>query len=165
MMPRCAAVLSVGIHEGEKTRRADDPHTHTPSFVPRASGPRKSPQNQYVFGAAGWCRHSGPPSYSPYGPVTKESFMTDFARDVAYMLRQRRIQVQDLQSFTGRTNHIANLLYAWRPFIGDLWGGGIHERKRAGDSRVWGKANISNLSVAVYFLIKAARVAENVMAL
>ena len=49
-------------------------------------------------------------------------FMKGFDRDVHRLLRQRRIQLGVLQSFTGRTNHVANLLYAWRPFISELWG-------------------------------------------
>ena len=62
--------------------------------------------------------------------------MNDFARDVRRLLNRRRLQLQVLQSFTGRTNHVANLLYAWRPFISELWGA-ITERKQSGDARVW----------------------------
>ena len=50
----------------------------------------------------------------------KEAFMNDFTREVATLLKTRRIFLNDLTSFTGRTNHIACLLYAWRPFISDL---------------------------------------------
>ena len=50
----------------------------------------------------------------------KSAFMKDFDRDVHRLLWQRRIQLGVLQSFTGRTNHVANLLYAWRPFISEL---------------------------------------------
>ena len=77
--------------------------------------------------------------------------MKAFDRDVHRLLRQRRIQLQVLQSFTGRTGHIANLLYAWRPFISELWAA-ITERKKAGDSRVWVKQIIITLQWLSVFL-------------
>ena len=55
----------------------------------------------------------------------------------------RRMCLNDLQSFTGRTNHIACLLYAWRPFIVDLWGA-IYDRRRKGQ-RIWIKQIIKTL--------------------
>ena len=51
----------------------------------------------------------------------KEGFMNDYRKEVATLLKLRRIFVNELTSFTGRTNHVACLLYAWRPFISDLW--------------------------------------------
>ena len=44
----------------------------------------------------------------------------DFASDVAYYLHQRLIQLSTLRSFTSRTSHIANFLYARRPSINEL---------------------------------------------
>ena len=63
--------------------------------------------------------------------MIKEASMKDFAKDVQRLLRQRRIQLGVLTSFTGRTGHIANLLYGWRPFISELWAA-ISEREGRG---------------------------------
>ena len=65
-----------------------------------------------------------------------KSFMNEYAADVANLIKQRRITTRVLRSFAGRTGHIANLLYAWRPFISELWAA-LYDRQRAGSSRVW----------------------------
>ena len=81
----------------------------------------------------------------------KGSSMKDFTRDAAYYLHPGRIQLATLRSFTGRTSHIANLLYAWRPFINELWGT-VHERKKAGDTRAYVKQILPTLRWRSTFL-------------
>ena len=77
--------------------------------------------------------------------------MTYFDRDVHRLLRQRRIQLGVLQSFTGRTIHVADLIYAWRPFISELWGA-ITKARKSGDSRVWIKQVRPTLDWLAVFL-------------
>ena len=76
--------------------------------------------------------------------------MKYYRKEVAALLKLRRIFVNELTSFTGRTNHVACLLYAWRPFISDLWGA-IYVRRRKG-SRIWIKQVLKTLKWLSVFL-------------
>ena len=80
----------------------------------------------------------------------KEAFMKDYATEVDELLTMRRIYLNELQSFTGRTNHIACLLYAWRPFISELWGA-IYDRRRVGQ-RIWIKQILATLKWVSMFM-------------
>ena len=58
-----------------------------------------------------------------------------------------------MQSFAGQTNHVANLLYAWRPFIAELWAA-IYNRKDSKQGRVWIKQIAGTLRWIELFLNK-----------
>ena len=51
----------------------------------------------------------------------KAELMEDFKALLLSTARLRWISQDDLRSFTGKANHIANVLCSWRPFISDLW--------------------------------------------
>ena len=60
------------------------------------------------------------------------------------LLVMRRIDVNELQSFTGRTNHIGVFVCTRGAlFISELWGA-IYDRKRKGQ-RIWIKQPLSTL--------------------
>ena len=54
--------------------------------------------------------------------ATNQSFMNEYAADAANLIKQRRITTRVLRSFAGRTGHISNLLYAWRPLSQRIMG-------------------------------------------
>ena len=74
----------------------------------------------------------------------KQEFMKDFGALVDELLRQRRVSLGEIRSFAGKANHICNLLYAWRPFISELWAA-IYSRSAISSGRVWIKQIISTL--------------------
>jgi hypothetical protein len=51
----------------------------------------------------------------------KDEFMTDFRATTDAIQKQNVISIKDLRSYAGRANHIANLIWAWRPFLETLW--------------------------------------------
>ena len=59
----------------------------------------------------------------------KEDSMKDFRKLLAHTRRQRWISVQSLRSFAGKSNHIAKLLFSWRPFLTQLWGASSNPEK------------------------------------
>ena len=52
----------------------------------------------------------------------KEDFMVDLAAEATQLLGKDMISRKSLRSFTGKCNHVANLLYGWRPFYGPTVG-------------------------------------------
>ena len=51
----------------------------------------------------------------------KSSFMQDLYQDTVKLLKRNFISIRTLRSYTGRANHVANLLFGWRPFLDSLW--------------------------------------------
>ena len=51
----------------------------------------------------------------------KQEFMTDLADETEQLLRQHTVTFKRLRSYTGRVNHVCNLMLAWRPFTDQLW--------------------------------------------
>ena len=47
--------------------------------------------------------------------------MEDFDGETHKLVKTNLIPAKRLRSYTGRANHIANLLPAWRPFLDYLW--------------------------------------------
>ena len=64
----------------------------------------------------------------------KKSFMQELLSDTQELSRKNVVGKRALRSYTGRCNHIANLLFAWRPFMDTLWAAvtqGEKEQKRS----------------------------------
>ena len=64
----------------------------------------------------------------------KESFMGEFAQITSDMRKGNIVKVRELRSYTGQANHVAGLLYAWRPFLDALWAA-LAQNPAKGDTR------------------------------
>ena len=51
----------------------------------------------------------------------KQECMADLATATEQLLRQHTITFKRLRSYTGRVNHVCNLMWAWRPFTAQFW--------------------------------------------
>ena len=51
----------------------------------------------------------------------KASLMKELYEDTVKLLKRNFIAIRALRSYTGRANHVANLLFGWRPFLDSLW--------------------------------------------
>ena len=71
----------------------------------------------------------------------KESFMEDMAATTGELLEHNYISLKTLRSYTGRANHIANLLFSWRPFLDALWAACSGGGGNPGDTYSNGKPN------------------------
>ena len=47
--------------------------------------------------------------------------MDDLAVETDQLLRQHTVSFKRLRSYTGRVNHVCNLMWAWQPFTDQLW--------------------------------------------
>ena len=47
--------------------------------------------------------------------------MNELAEDTQNMTKKNLLGMKALRSYTGRCNHVANILYGWRPFMDTLW--------------------------------------------
>ena len=48
--------------------------------------------------------------------------MREFREIVKHAMKQRWLTQDAVRSLAGKANHIANVLYSWRPFLSELWG-------------------------------------------
>ena len=81
----------------------------------------------------------------------KDDFMEEFAGLVRDLRVERRIPLKKMQAFAGKANHVANLLYGWRPFIDELWAA-IYSRSAIESGRVWTKQVATTLAWLQLFL-------------
>ena len=51
----------------------------------------------------------------------KESFYGQLRELTDAMAKANMIGIKKLDSFTGEASHVANLLFAWKPFLQPLW--------------------------------------------
>ena len=51
----------------------------------------------------------------------KQSFMDNLRQTTEDILKRNVVGHRKLKSYTGCANHVANLLFAWRPFLDTLW--------------------------------------------
>ena len=51
----------------------------------------------------------------------KASFLTDLLEDTVNILSSDVVGLRELRSYTGRANHVSDLLFGWKPFLGALW--------------------------------------------
>jgi len=77
--------------------------------------------------------------------------MEEFAGLVRDLRVERRIPLKKMQAFAGKANHVANLLYGWRPFIDELWAA-IYSRSAIESGRVWTKQVATTLAWLQLFL-------------
>ena len=64
----------------------------------------------------------------------KKTFMEELLVDTLALSSKNVVGKRSLRSFTGRCNHVANLLFAWRPFMDTLWAAvtqGEQDQKRS----------------------------------
>ena len=82
----------------------------------------------------------------------KEEFMMEFTTLVRDTLAKNLISIDDLRSLAGKANHIATLIYAWRPFLDQIWAA-ISQSKpdNAPKGKVWVKAILSSLQWLLLF--------------
>ena len=53
----------------------------------------------------------------------KAEFMDELKALTQNILSRPRISMDELRSYAGKANHVANLVYYWRPFFGPVMGG------------------------------------------
>ena len=51
----------------------------------------------------------------------KKEFMDDFTSLVRNTLAENVISIDELRSLAGKANHVATLIYAWRPSLDQIW--------------------------------------------
>ena len=51
----------------------------------------------------------------------KQAFMDERRELTTSLLKHNFIKLKELRSYTGKANHVANLLFSWRPFLDSLW--------------------------------------------
>jgi len=73
----------------------------------------------------------------------KKSILDDLGSQVDELLKSNTCSKKALRSFAGRANHVATLLWPWRPFLQHLWAALCTEPQGAPPNCVWFK-QISN---------------------
>ena len=81
----------------------------------------------------------------------KKEFMDEYERFANDLLHERKIPLKVVQSFAGKTNHISNILIAWRPFIDALWAA-IYSKSAVDSGKVWQKQIRSSLDWLLIFM-------------
>ena len=51
----------------------------------------------------------------------KEAFMKELFVNTQALIKGNAISINNLRKFTGQANHVAGLLYGWRPFLESPW--------------------------------------------
>ena len=69
----------------------------------------------------------------------KKAFLDDLLKDTEHFLKKNIIGIRLLRSYTGRANHIANLLFGWRPFLDTLWAAVSGEPEKIITKKRWNK--------------------------
>ena len=62
--------------------------------------------------------------------IIKESFMHDFAKSTTALMNGNVIKTTALRKYTGQANHVAGLLFGWRPSLDTRWAA-LHPSKSA----------------------------------
>ena len=84
-----------------------------------------------------------------------EGFMKDLLTDARAIMKKNMVSKKVLTKFTGKCNHVANLVYAWRPFLDQLWtavSGAPNKRTWAPKGMVWTMQVRSSISWIIKFL-------------
>ena len=83
----------------------------------------------------------------------KKSFMSGFTGLAQQTLRNHVISKDELRSLAGKSNHISTLIYAWRPFLDQLWAAIADQTStRSSSNKVWVKQIEASLSRLLTFL-------------
>ena len=82
----------------------------------------------------------------------KADFMQDFSQWTDELLSYSQLSVRYLCSYAGKANHVAMLVYTWRPFLDQIWAAVAGSRpSNAPADKVWVKQISSSLSWLRYF--------------
>ena len=82
----------------------------------------------------------------------KESFMADLKKLTVDVLKCPRIALDELRSYAGKANHVATLVYYWRPFLDQVWAALCESKpSNAPAGYVWVKQVRSSLSWVLAF--------------
>jgi hypothetical protein len=93
----------------------------------------------------------------------KEEFLNDFLVSTETLLQQNIMSLQELRSYAGRANHVANLLWVWRPFLEELYAAiGSPVGSQAKHNKVWVRQIQTSLSWLRLFLRRHAGKLERV---
>ena len=103
--------------------------------------------------------------------MIKESFLDELRADTTRLMRKNIIGIKELRSYTGRANHVAGLMFIWRPFLDALWAATAtvamgHQsststcktkrrkprKSKAPPGHIWTKQVISSIRWIAYFL-------------
>ena len=51
----------------------------------------------------------------------KRAFLEDLLTEALAIDKNNKIKRKELRSFTGKSNHVASLIWTWKPFLDELW--------------------------------------------
>ena len=73
------------------------------------------------------------------------------------MMSRNVISTRDIRAYTGSANHVANILFIWRPFLDPLWAAAAERSRdesktRAPAGMIWAKHVSESLAWIEYFL-------------
>ena len=77
--------------------------------------------------------------------------MADLKTLTVDVLKCPQITLDELRSYAGKANHVCNLMYAWRPFISELWAA-IHCDASVRSGEVWLKQIVTTMLWMEVFL-------------
>jgi hypothetical protein len=78
----------------------------------------------------------------------KKSILDDLKDQVSEILKSNVCPKKFLRSFTGRCNHVATLLWPWRPFLQHLWAAVSSEQSGAPRNCIWFK----QIAVSIHWI-------------
>ena len=84
-----------------------------------------------------------------------QGFMKDLLIEARIIMGRNMVSRKALTKFTGKCNHVANLVYDWRPFLDQLWtavSGAPKKRTWAPKGMIWTAQVRSSISWIIQFL-------------
>ena len=70
-------------------------------------------------------------------------------------LKTNKIKLKELRSLTGKCNHVASLIWTWKPFLDEMWAATETKRKtNAGYNKIWTKQVAGSLKWLVAFIMR-----------
>ena len=87
----------------------------------------------------------------------KQAFVEDLLDQAMTINGNNKISRKELRSFTGKANHVASLIWTWKPFLDELWATAeAQHRSNAGRHQVWTKQVAGSLKRLILFLTRQA---------
>ena len=79
--------------------------------------------------------------------------MLDLRTTIENYMELNLVSVDELRSLAGRANHVATLVYTWRPFLDQLWAAVAGTKpSNAPAGKVWIKSVLASLTWLLIFL-------------
>ena len=87
--------------------------------------------------------------------TVKESTLKEIEEASVEILSHNCVAVPSLRSYAGKTNHVASLIYTWRPFLQEIWGAlaSQHLPSGAPPNCIW----VKQIRNAVLFILAFVR--------